>query len=175
MTTISDEYRAQQVELHTNPNYGVASVSFAPLVNQLIKLNQFVSLHDYGAGKRRLREHIDVIEYTASDPAFPEYGPPRVADLTTCIDVLEHVEPSCLDAVLDDLQTITKVGFFTVHTGPAMKFLSDGRNAHLIQNPARWWLPKFCERWDILNVSPTQGGFYVIVRVLAESRPDTAR
>jgi hypothetical protein len=76
--------------------------------------------------------------------------------------------------VLDDLQTITKVGFFTVHTGPAKKFLTDGRNAHLIQNPARWWLPKLCERWDILKVSPTQGGFYVIVRVLAESRPDTA-
>lgn len=171
---ITDQYRQEQQRLHDNPNYGVASVSFAPLVNQLIKLNQFVSLHDYGAGKRRLRDHIDVIDYSASDPAFPEYGPPRVADLTTCIDVLEHVEPSCLDAVLDDLQTITKVGFFTVHTGPAMKFLSDGRNAHLIQNPARWWLPKFCERWDILKVSPTAGGFYVIVRVLAESRPDTA-
>lgn len=171
---ITEQYRQEQQRLHDNPNYGVASVAYAPLVNQLIKLNQFVSVHDYGAGKRRLRDHIDVIDYTASDPAFPEYGPPRVADFTTCIDVLEHIEPDCLDAVLDDLQAITKVGFFTVHTMPAMKFLSDGRNAHLIQKPARWWLPKFCERWDVLKVSPTPDGFYLIVRVLDVSQPRTA-
>ena len=28
---ITEEYRQQQVELHKNPNYGVASLSIAPL------------------------------------------------------------------------------------------------------------------------------------------------
>jgi hypothetical protein len=166
-TMITPDYLAEQQRLHKNPNYGVASVSFAPLVNALIRANKFRTLHDYGAGKRRLRDHIDPIDYSASDPAFPEYGPPITADITTCIDVLEHIEPDCLDAVLDDLQRITKVGFFTIHTGPAQKVLSDGRNAHLIQQPARWWLPHICKRWDVLKLSPTSGGFYIIVAVPA--------
>ena len=35
--TISDDYLKLQQELHLNPNYGVASLQFAPLVAQLVK------------------------------------------------------------------------------------------------------------------------------------------
>ena len=76
-------------------------------------------------------------EYYPFDPAFSEYGEPKQADLVCCIYVLEHVEPEHLNAVLDDLKRIViKVGLFTIHTGPAVKTLSDGRNAHLIQKPS---------------------------------------
>ena len=33
--TISEEYRAEQQELHKNPKYGVASLSFAPVAGPL--------------------------------------------------------------------------------------------------------------------------------------------
>ncbi len=35
--TITEEYRKLQQELHQNPNYGVASLQFAPLVADLIR------------------------------------------------------------------------------------------------------------------------------------------
>jgi hypothetical protein len=35
--TISEEYLKLQQDLHLNPNYGIASLSFAPIVADLIK------------------------------------------------------------------------------------------------------------------------------------------
>ena len=55
------------------------------------------------------------------------------------------------------------VGFFTIHTGKAGKTLSDGRNAHLIQQPAEWWLPKILERWTLQSFQARPKGFAVIV------------
>ena len=166
---ISAEYLAEQQRLHESPKYGVASINFAPIVAQLIRDNRWESIHDYGAGKRRLKDALEQlgaeVAYSAYDPVFPEYGKPQSADLVCCIDVLEHIEPEHLDAVLDDLQRIvTNVGFLTIHTGPAVKVLSDGRNAHLIQKPASWWLPKICERFEVAHLtSLPQNGFWLIV------------
>ena len=79
-----------------------------------------------------------------------------------CIDVLEHIEPHLLDNVLDDLKRVTAgVGVFTVNTGPAKKVLPDGRNAHLIQQPARWWLPKILERFELVTFNRLPEGFWV--------------
>ena len=167
--TITESYREQQIELHKNPAYGVASLAFAPLVAKVMRENNIKSLSDYGAGKCNLGKTLQSsgleFEYYPYDPAFPEYGSPRSADLVACIDVLEHIEPEYLDSVLDDLQRVTEFfGFFTVHTGPAMKVLSDGRNAHLIQEPSSWWLPKIQERFELIQFNAQPNGFYVVVR-----------
>lgn len=167
ISTISDAYRAEQRRLHENPRYGVASLGYAPLVEALLRLGSCGTLSDYGAGKCNLRTALepglDTIEYLPYDPAFPEYGPPRQADLVVCIDVLEHVEPELLDACLDELASIThRLALFTVHTGPARKTLSDGRNAHLTQEPASWWLPRLALRFDLLHVQHVRKGFFVI-------------
>jgi hypothetical protein len=84
--------------------------------------------------------------------------------MVACIDVLEHIEPLCLKAVLDHLKALTEgLIFLTVHTGHAVKTLSDGRNAHLTQKPLTWWLPKLWKRWDLQTVQVTgEHGFYVI-------------
>ncbi len=44
--TITEDYRKQQQALHENPNYGVASLSFAPLVADLICQAQVRSVSD---------------------------------------------------------------------------------------------------------------------------------
>jgi hypothetical protein len=81
-----------------------------------------------------------------------------------CTDVLEHVEPEYLDSVLDELQRVTRnVGFFVVHTGAAMNHLPDGRNAHLIQQPPEWWLPKIIQRWKLITFQRWPNGFFVVV------------
>lgn len=173
MQTITEEYRRMQQELHQNPHYGVASLAFAPLVAQLIKQAGVKSLSDYGAGKKNLLKGltdagISGVGYLPYDPAFPEYGAPQAADLVCCIDVLEHIEPELIDNVIHELATITtKLGFFSIHMGPAGKVLSDGRNAHLIQEPTSWWLPKLVRHFEILQLQThsTMGqGFWVLVK-----------
>jgi len=167
--TISDDYRNAQKQLHENPNYGVASLQYAPIVKEVIQQIGATSISDYGAGKCRLRMKLKELglrkfRYFPFDPAFPEYGEPKEAELVCCIDVLEHVEPLYLNAVLIDLRKITTGhGFFTIHTGPAVKTLADGRNAHLIQNPASWWLPKLCDHFEILHLQASPGGFWIVV------------
>ena len=166
--TISEDYRIEQQKLHENPKYGVASLSFAPIVRSLLRLGKCASLSDYGAGKCNLKKALRLrdgsgVRYQPYDPAFPEYGTPQPADLVTCIDVLEHIEPNSLDAVISELASISlKLAFLTVHTGPAKKVLSDGRNAHLIQESTSWWLGQFEPYFDVLHVQQVRKGFFVI-------------
>jgi len=171
--TISDEYRKMQQELHQNPNYGVASLAFAPLVADLIRQTGVRSVSDYGAGKKNLLKGLSEagiggIQYLPYDPAFPEYGQPQPADLVCCIDVLEHIEPELIDNVIAELARITTgLGFFSIHMGPAAKVLSDGRNAHLIQQPSSWWLPRLVQHFEILQLQTHQTmgqGIWVIVK-----------
>ena len=165
---ITDEYRQIQQKLHENPDYGVASVGYAPLVAQVIEQLGIAELLDYGAGKGRLgaalraqlRRPLKIHHY---DPAIPEWSAaPAPCSFVACIDVLEHIEPALIDNVLDDLRRVTAgAGLFTVHTGPAVKFLSDGRNAHLIQQPPAWWLPRIAERFELVTFNRMPQGFWV--------------
>jgi len=166
---ITEDYRKEQETLHKNPNYGVASVQYAPIVTNIINQLNIREVLDYGAGKGRLGQSIEPAHNVAMhryDPGVPEWSDiPDSAEMVCCIDVLEHIEPELLDNVLDDLARCTEFyGFFTVHTGPAVKVLSDGRNAHLTQEGPEWWIPKFMERWELLQYQIQPNGFYVLVR-----------
>jgi hypothetical protein len=170
---ITEDYRNMQRELHRNPDYGVASVQYAPLVAQVMEATGIAEILDYGAGKGRLGDTLrgmyeNPVTVHHYDPAIPEWAkPPAPCRLVACIDVLEHIEPDLLENVLDDLQRVTAgVGVFTVHTGAAAKVLLDGRNAHLVQKPPSWWLPKFMARFELNTFCRTPGGFYVVVERL---------
>ena len=167
---ISEEYRKMQQQLHENPQYGMASVQYAPLVAQVMEQVGATELLDYGAGKGRLgatlNEHTKVpLTIHHYDPAIPAWSArPGPCGLVACIDVLEHIEPPLLDHVLDDLQRVTaRVGVYTVHTQPALKVLPDGRNAHLIQQPAAWWLPRFMARFELASFNRMPQGFWIVV------------
>jgi hypothetical protein len=145
-------------------------VQYAPIVSQLLRRHGAKELLDYGAGKGRLGEVLNRIlpmppAIHHYDPAIPQWSQaPQPCAFVACIDVLEHVEPDRLDHVLDHLQELTLgFGFFTVHTGPAAKILPDGRNAHLIQQPASWWLPLFLKRFDLHIFNKMPQGFWLWV------------
>ena len=171
---ISEAYRREQETLHLDPDYGSASMSYAPMVSQIVNRLKITQLLDYGCGKARLFQHLKAeheMKLQAYDPAMPAMaGEPVPMQMVTCIDVLEHVEPEFLDAVLDDLVRVTElVGFFTVCTVAAEKTLADGRNAHLIQKPVEWWLERLFLRFDVQTMQVVGDSFFVIV--YAKQRP----
>ena len=60
---------------------------------------------------------FDVRNY---DPCIPEYAtPPSPAELVVCTDVLEHIEPDKLDAVLNDIIRLSSKGAFLVAANAA--------------------------------------------------------
>lgn len=168
---ISDAYRDQQRAMHAQygENYGTASETYAPIVSMYCNKLGITSLLDYGCASCHLfknlkADHAMVLQ--AYDPGIEAYSkPPIPCQMVACIDVLEHIEPDFLDEVLDDLARLTlEVGIFSVCTVAAMKTLPDGRNAHLIQQPMSWWLPKFWERFDINCVQKMdENNFFVVV------------
>lgn len=134
----------------------------------MVDLMEIDHLLDYGCGHNlSLKDNLAPtrgFRYQAYDPGVPDFADdPVPAEMVVCIDVLEHIEPDLLENVLDHLEELTeKVLFATVHTGPAGKILPDGRNAHLIQKPAEWWLPKFIERFYLKGYNARGNGFEVV-------------
>lgn len=148
---ITEEYVQMNKALHSkNPIYGVSSKHHHAYIRHLISEKKITAVLDYGCGKGILRQKLGpmVREY---DPAVSgKDAAPEPAQLVCCIDVLEHIEPECLDAVLDHLRELTlEVLYLTVACYAAKKHLADGRNAHLIQKPPKWWLPKLMKRFNL--------------------------
>lgn len=165
---ISPEYRALNRELHENrPDYGTSGHKWANIVQQVVADEACVSALDYGCGKQTLSQALGNPRWLKGyDPAVEGLGEhPDPADMVICGDVLEHVEPDCIDAVLDDIERVMlKMGLFVVATRPAVKTLGDGRNAHLIVKPPRWWLERILKRFDLVNFSDMGGEFVAVVR-----------
>jgi len=178
---VSNDYRDQQAELHQTRKFGTVAKMYAPLLAEIINRTEAQHVLDYGCGSNlslpkalaegQLVKHK--FTYQAYDPCVEQYAsPPVPAELVACIDVLEHIEEDYIDAVLDHLKQLTEaVGVFTVDTGPAMKCLPDGRNAHVLQRPPEWWLPRIMARFELQTYqvtwrSPTDDDhvkFYVVV------------
>lgn len=122
---------------------------YAKQVLELAQACEADSILDYGCGKCTLKKALDGLglnlpAWTNYDPCIDELSAdPDPADLVVCTDVLEHIEPDCLDDVFAHLHSKTiKATFLAIHIGPAKKSLPDGRNAHLIQETPLWWLNK---------------------------------
>jgi 2-polyprenyl-3-methyl-5-hydroxy-6-metoxy-1,4-benzoquinol methylase len=161
---ISDEYRALNAELHKRAEFGISGAKWALIVATLANHFGCDSILDYGCGRGTLKRALLARGVTQSiaeyDPAIPEKAElPEPADLVVCGDVLEHIEPDCLDAVLDHLRELTRrVAFLVVATRPAKKILADGRNAHLIVENARWWAPRLMARWHMWELHSSSPG-----------------
>jgi 2-polyprenyl-3-methyl-5-hydroxy-6-metoxy-1,4-benzoquinol methylase len=144
---ISDSYLRLQVDLHQGPRgYGNSGRKHAGEVWAVAQAMNLQSMIDYGAGGGTLKQTLQrsgwegpIVEY---DPAIQGIDKPPMepADLVTCTDVLEHIEPERLTAVLKHIHYLTKLAaFLVISTVPSSKELRDGRNAHLIVQPPNWW------------------------------------
>jgi 2-polyprenyl-3-methyl-5-hydroxy-6-metoxy-1,4-benzoquinol methylase len=166
---ISENYRDLNRALHeTNAAYGTSGGKWAGAVHILAQSTKARSVLDYGAGKGTLKASLPATpayQFREYDPAVEEISAaPEPADLVVCTDVLEHIEPIALDEVLDHLRNLTLTGaFLVVATMPAKKFLADGRNAHLIVQPLRWWLDRIMDRWPLRQLNASDGEFIAVV------------
>jgi uncharacterized Rossmann fold enzyme len=130
--------------------------------DQLYVTENCIVTHNCGKGYLSKALPFPIWEY---DPAIPaKADTPRQADIVVCADVLEHIEADKLDFVLDDLRRVTKkVGYFVIHTGPSMKKLPDGRNAHLLQHPKAWWEEQLGKYFEIGRVMETGPLLYCVL------------
>lgn len=175
---ISENYRELNRELHArNQSYGNDNFGWSKFARTLVQGNGYTSVLDYGCGKGKLAvELADLsIKIQEYDPAIAgKDAEPEPAELVVCTDVLEHIEPVHLNAVLRDLRRVTQKRLFAVIScRPAGKKLADGRNAHLLVRPGTWWRAKLVEHFQILLWE--ERGSTVIAELIAKPRMGKVR
>lgn len=150
MTTLfTADYAAEQRRLHeTQAAYGSRGFYWAYLAAGIARLEGCKTILDYGCGKGTIgtafREAgLNIVsDYDPAIPGKDKHAAP--ADLVVAVDVMEHIEPECLEAVMNDLLRVTrKILFVAISTSPSKRTMSDGRNTHLIVRPDEWWRERF--------------------------------
>ena len=174
MSLITSEYKALQTKFHIDtPNYGVSSSRHVEPILALSKTLNVRDILDYGCGKCQLQKGLP-FPIQNYDPCMPEYERrPNPAKLVVCTDVLEHIEPDCLKAVMDDLRSLTlEYLFVEVSTRLASKTLPDGRNAHLIVENPNWWLTWLLPRFNLHSFQVQKNSFTAILSVPVTVAPE---
>ncbi len=151
---ISDSYKLQIKELHNNSHsFGNDNLELNILKEIITKYPDINSITDYGCGKGQLvnslRTEFPLLQIDGYDPGIDIWNIlPRVSDLVTSTDVLEHIEPDLLSNVLKHIYEISsKYTYLEISCFPAKKSLSDGRNAHLIIKKPKWWKEQLLNHW----------------------------
>jgi len=139
---ISESYKKELEELHRiNEDWGTGPKINIIQICHWMYMNKVKRVLDYGCGKGLLGLFlpIDVFNY---DPAIPEWSAdPNPEDYLLCTDVLEHIEPDCIEDVIKHLVSkFKKKAFITIALQEARITLPSGRNAHLIIKPSTWWV-----------------------------------
>ena len=157
MPYISDHWRAMNIRHHEkHPAWGSSSKNLVAPIDQIIRDNRFASVLDYGCGKGFLKEGLGYGFIDEYDPAIvgKDSVPTGVYELVACLDVLEHVEPDCLDDVLQHLCDIcSNTVFMTISTRMAHRQMPDGRNPHLIIENFQWWLARIAGVFDFHDLT----------------------
>lgn len=147
---ISEEWRKANAQLHEErADFGSKLVpERIDRLKAWAKKLGTIDILDYGCGKGISADAINARGY---DPAVPRYSAdPVPAHLLVCWDVLEHVEPPCLPSVLDHIRSLGRHVYIIVGTRKdSTKLMPDGRNPHLIIEPAEWWLTLLREKWPL--------------------------
>ena len=168
--SISDSYRDLNKSLHKDEKYGSradAGGLAGNLPKALSRLNNLgvcSSYLDYGCGKGNLVKEIkrllsSQLEVAGYDPSVEEFNelPSKRYDFVTCLDVLEHIEPQHITDTLKKLCDLTgEIAYIAIDLQPAVKKLSNGRNAHIMLAPPEWWTSKISEYYSYLVSFPVK-------------------
>ena len=149
---LSDEYKQTLRDTHAKyeGRWGATACRHVYDIADVVRDAAPATLLDYGSadGKFKLqarrRELMDEVEIYEYDPGYEDREDGNIpCDFVLCVDVLEHIEPDYLDAVLADIKRCTLDRcYLHIAMSPAKQILTDGRNAHLIVEDGTWWLAK---------------------------------
>lgn len=111
--------------------------------------------------KQALTTQSHVLKFVQADlirsvPVSAEYG--------FCTDVMEHIQPECVDKALDNILHSAQHVFFQISTVDDAFGAVIGHPLHLTVRPYSWWLERFKERDCLIHWSKeTSNGcmFYV--------------
>lgn len=148
---ITPRYAAEQARLHaTDPKFGAEGYRWKYFIAGIAVLEGCRSILDYGCGKGTLAKHL-----RGAGLKVEEYDPgitgkdlaPEPCDLVVCLDVMEHIEPACLDDVFADLARVTRQHLFVVvSTKLSKRIMADGRDTHISLHDDAWWATAFSDR-----------------------------
>ena len=135
---------AEYKDIHATSDWGGTSIKNLRYLTPHLTLLAPRTIIDYGCGKSRLLDVIDIPSLerrSRFDPAIPEYakldrGP---HDVLINVDVLEHIDEEDLDELLSEMAAVSRDALIVVDTQPAKLHLADGRNAHITQHDHAWW------------------------------------
>jgi len=144
---ISDSLKQVYTQIHAKTSFGKRA-KIPPGVKKFIREKKPASILDFGCGKgnlvKVLQESYSDITVFGYDPANPDFNKEiPCVDMIISTDVLEHVEPEFINDTIEMLSLKGKFHYHLISCAPAKLILSDGRNAHLIQEGPDWWRPKF--------------------------------
>jgi hypothetical protein len=154
---ISDSYRRLNRKMHEQiPGYGMSGAKNAENVLDICRGLGLKTVLDYGCGKRALESAIGgQVEILNYDPAIPGLETAQPAGLVVCADVMEHVEPDKVDAVLDHIFTLAlSAAYFVISTTQGTRLLPDGTPAHRSVHEAAWWRKKLERYGQVTKLSP---------------------
>jgi hypothetical protein len=179
---ISNDYRYQNQECHKqDKGFGSNGRRWAPFLVEKVRelLNAYGSMKkarvlDYGCGQNLLyrelatnhQEIFEFMEFVSYDPAIPKFmqEPRKYHHITMCTDVLEHVEPDKLDAVINHLFTITTKGIFiNVPFRLGNRLLPDGTPCHKTVKDAVWWMSRI-HKYATDQIETTDRGYARVYR-----------
>jgi len=147
---ISQTYLKEVVYQHQTSEWGMAGLGHVSHIIDLANRIKAKNILDYGSGCGRTanelrKKNFEVLEYEPGIPSKRKNlklinGINFKTDLIICTDVLEHLERNKLSNVLKHLKSINCMYYYiTIGSGPAHRILSNGDNAHLIQEDDDWW------------------------------------
>lgn len=168
---ISSQYRQMNREVHIRDEaFGKFAGKYRFRLRDQLAQRGITEVLDYGAGKGAIKEtlgeiapEVTVYEY---DPAVPgKDSLPEPRDAVCCIATMEHIEPECLDDVLDHIHSLgRRMVYFVICTQlSGGHLLPDGRNPHLIVQPFDWWRVELEKRWAIVHSEDRESKNFVAV------------
>ncbi len=149
---ISQAYCKMNADIYNSSKRSAGGAKHAEIVRKIAPKWDTRTILDYGCGQGDFKKAFDLLE---TDILVQQYDPaitgkdlsPVVSDLIVCADVLEHVEPEKIDAVmLHIFSLMLKGGYFVISLCETKVWLPDGRNAHVLLKPVEWWLDKFMQQ-----------------------------
>lgn len=161
---ISEEYRTLIENKTKSSPWGNAVIGSVPRIYKYALQHDCKSILDYGSGKSDFINTLNQdfpnhgLQINQYEPARPEFAhDPLTSDMTICVDVLEHIEPDKLDAVLDHIyQKTNKIFYFKVCLVAAHSTFPDGRNLHLIIEDEHFWKNKLSKQYTLTDIITTK-------------------